>query len=82
MPCMVSYPRRPLSGHITCYLNPTYHVLPTPAEFSLDTCTAQRHAVAPIFAYVMYGRVPGRIWDRQEEAWDPAIICSVSNSVP
>ena len=23
------YPRRPQSGHITCYLNRTYHVLPT-----------------------------------------------------
>src|ERR1035441_8304965 len=26
---MVSYPRRPQSGQITCYLNRTYHVLPT-----------------------------------------------------
>jgi hypothetical protein len=26
---MVSYSRRPLSGQITCYLNRTYHVLPT-----------------------------------------------------
>src|SRR5271165_4250190 len=26
---MVSYPHRPQSGHITCYLNRTYHVLPT-----------------------------------------------------
>src|SRR5258708_10341037 len=26
---MVSYPRRPKSGHITCYLNRTYHLLPT-----------------------------------------------------
>ncbi len=26
---MVSHPRRPQSGHITCYLNRTYHVLPT-----------------------------------------------------
>src|SRR6266498_249983 len=26
---MVSYPRRPKSGHITCYLNRTYHVLTT-----------------------------------------------------
>src|SRR5580765_5458539 len=31
MLCMVSYPRRPQSGHITCYLNRTYHVLPTVA---------------------------------------------------
>ena len=26
---MLSHPRRPQSGHITCYLNRTYHVLPT-----------------------------------------------------
>ena len=26
---MVSYPHRPQSGHIMCYLNRTYHVLPT-----------------------------------------------------
>src|SRR5450755_1495698 len=26
---MVSYPRRPQCGHLTCYLNRTYHVLPT-----------------------------------------------------
>src|SRR5271166_4458712 len=26
---MVSYPHRPQSGHFTCYLNRTYHVLPT-----------------------------------------------------
>src|SRR6266566_5517239 len=29
MPCMVSYPRRPQSGQIMCYLNRTYHVLTT-----------------------------------------------------
>jgi len=28
---MVSYPHRLQSGHITCYLNRTYHVLPTGA---------------------------------------------------
>src|SRR5215472_16206876 len=27
---MLSHPRRPLSGHLMCYLNRTYHVLPTP----------------------------------------------------
>gem|GEM_PF-3143379 len=26
---MISYPRRPKSGHFTCYLNRTYHVLTT-----------------------------------------------------
>ena|ERR1700724_471180 len=26
---MVSYPHRPQSGHIMCYLHRTYHVLPT-----------------------------------------------------
>src|SRR5438309_11500967 len=29
MPSMLSYPRRLPSGHFTCYLNRTYHVLPT-----------------------------------------------------
>jgi len=29
MPAMVSYPRRLKSGHVTCYLNRTYHVLTT-----------------------------------------------------
>jgi len=33
---MVSYPRRPQSGHITCYLNRTYHVLPTLLAPALD----------------------------------------------
>ena len=32
---MVSY-HRPKSGHITCYLNRTYHVLLTPASPKLD----------------------------------------------
>ena len=34
---MVSYSRRPLSGQITCYLNRTYHVLPTNISISVDT---------------------------------------------
>src|ERR1700734_1977431 len=29
---MVSHPHRPQSGHIMCYLNRTYHVLPTPGR--------------------------------------------------
>jgi hypothetical protein len=33
---MVSYPRRPKSGQITCYLNRTYHVLPTGEQKKLD----------------------------------------------
>src|ERR1035438_9407599 len=33
---MVSYPHRPQSGHITCYLNRTYHVLPTCPEARFD----------------------------------------------
>src|SRR5260370_38743568 len=35
MPSMLSYPRRPPSGHITCYLNRTYHVLTTPNKSNL-----------------------------------------------
>src|SRR5580692_131627 len=35
MPCMVSY-HRLKSGHITCYLNRTYHVLLTHQTLPLD----------------------------------------------
>ena len=35
---MVSYSRRPLSGQITCYLNRTYHVLPTLMLSFLESC--------------------------------------------
>src|SRR5277367_5486870 len=34
---MVAYSRRQKSGHITCYLNRTYHVLPTTIAKTLDT---------------------------------------------
>jgi len=34
---MVSHPRRPQSGHIMCYLNRTYHVLPTNGK--INTCS-------------------------------------------
>jgi len=33
---MVSHPHRPQSGHITCYLNRTYHVLPTSSNFPVE----------------------------------------------
>src|SRR5260370_9542119 len=33
MPSMLSYPRRLPSGHFTCYLNRTYHVLTTLRTF-------------------------------------------------
>jgi hypothetical protein len=33
---MLSYPRRLQSGHITCYLIRTYHVLTTPVNRKLD----------------------------------------------
>src|SRR5204863_10039449 len=35
---MVSHPHRPQSGHITCYLNRTYHVLPTIAGSGEGQC--------------------------------------------
>jgi hypothetical protein len=41
---MVSYPRRPQSGHITCYLNRTYHVLPT--LLTLYCLTIPRHSAS------------------------------------
>ncbi len=37
---MVSYPRRPQSGLITCYLNRAYHVLPTIKKSAFDKTRA------------------------------------------
>src|SRR5262249_22155069 len=39
---MLSHPRRPQSGHLMCYLNRTYHVLPTAANRLVDAsvCSA------------------------------------------
>jgi len=34
---MLSYNRRLPSGHFTCYLNRTYHVLTTQGHFLLDS---------------------------------------------
>jgi hypothetical protein len=39
---MVSYPHRPQSGHIMCYLNRTYHVLPTILALPVDNYRARR----------------------------------------
>jgi len=33
---MVSYPHRGKSGHISCYLNRTFDVLPTPTTTPID----------------------------------------------
>jgi hypothetical protein len=42
MLCMVPY-HRPKSGHITCYLNRTYHVLLTLLSFALDISQLNVH---------------------------------------
>jgi hypothetical protein len=50
---MISYPHRPKSGHFTCYLNRTYHVLPTNQNLPLDSL--------PVFAIsVLSGPLPLR----------------------
>src|SRR5215475_7858722 len=41
---MLSHPRRPQSGHLMCYLNRTYHVLPTYQNCQLDSSKQQGHA--------------------------------------
>jgi NADH dehydrogenase FAD-containing subunit len=43
---MVSHPHRPLSGHFTCYLNRTYHVLLTRLGHSVDQIDAEDIMVA------------------------------------
>src|SRR5579864_9158545 len=47
---MVSHPHRPQSGHIICYLNRTYHVLPTQGNSSLVVRRLQWYTVAKRFA--------------------------------
>ncbi len=37
------YPRRPQSGHFMCYLNRTYHVLPTRLRKRVAEKTDQCH---------------------------------------
>src|SRR6266478_2800381 len=41
MPSMLSYPRRLPSGHFTCYLNRTYHVLTTDNRRAFVNCTRE-----------------------------------------
>ena len=43
---MVSYSRRPQSGHFTCYLNRTYHVLLTQAKGALAQKDVTSYSVA------------------------------------
>src|ERR1700732_5080353 len=43
MSSMVSYPRRLQSGHFTCYLNRTYHVLTTAFSIAVDFPSFREH---------------------------------------
>jgi hypothetical protein len=45
---MVAYSRRPQSGHIMCYLNRTYHVLPTRKRKKIDTAIELGQNMAPL----------------------------------
>src|SRR5712692_6599200 len=65
---MFSYPRRPKSGQITCYLNRTYHVLTTDSFqlvdlFSLASLRCTLHKGCPeelsIFLQIRQGSVTG-----------------------
>jgi len=56
---MVSYPHRPQSGHIMCYLNRTYHVLPTLRPFvpwKLRTKTATLPRMSEPREVIVYSR--------------------------
>jgi hypothetical protein len=48
---MVSYPHRLQSGHITCYLNRTYHVLPTLKYLLIDSAATSEHNVSARFGH-------------------------------
>ena len=45
---MLSYPRRLQSGHFTCYLNRTYHVLTTEPWKTIDAVAAFPHGVVRV----------------------------------
>jgi hypothetical protein len=45
---MLSYNRRLPSGHFTCYLNRTYHVLTTVTIYILDTGSHLCHSLVAI----------------------------------
>jgi hypothetical protein len=50
MQSMVSYSHRLQSGHITCYFNRTFDVLPTPGPDILDTSNPFRYSAVAFLA--------------------------------
>ena len=56
---MVSYSRRPQSGHIVCYLNRTYHVLTTGRRGNIDVILTVAYAPRVIVARGSLGRPCG-----------------------
>ncbi len=48
---MVAHPRRPQSGHFTCYLHRTYHVLPTRVCVSIAMFTSLCYRVLDSHAH-------------------------------
>ena len=78
---MVSYPHRPQSGHITCYLNRTYHVLPTaqpslcphPNVKLIEAATANSPAWAERSQPKMYVQSKSRAPDLERTAFTKRI---------
>ncbi len=64
---MLSYPHRPPSGHITCYLNRTYHVLTTVRQIELADGWNSVLALRPIDASAGL-----------EEGWQEPVRASVA----
>src|SRR6266446_1789627 len=56
MPSMLSYPRRLPSGHFTCYLNRTYHVLTTKLSKVLDKFFGERYSSRHCRSYFPFAR--------------------------
>ena len=65
---MVSYPHRPQSGHFMCYLNRTYHVLPTSQCVEFDLLSDPAHNAQlpphPIGVKMQRGK---RMWNKNDD---------------
>jgi RNA polymerase sigma factor (TIGR02999 family) len=76
---MVSHPHRPQSGHIMCYLNRTYHVLPTNLFGTIDSAGTYEYLVAHLTGGELLGttsaigEVLGKWRDGDPEAFEALV---------
>ena len=82
---MLSYPRRLQSGHFTCYLNRTYHVLTTVQGSPLASVRQNRLDVARLTLETLINTYPDSTYASmaKEALQDPVIgNCRDSCAIP